>query len=141
MQARGLLFEFTRMEKIPCVLEGLCSAEMEQWNSHKSYRNFYCNQVKPKINIHEKDYLHATSFQSHIDKESCPYQWSIPDRRINQLFIDHIDFFFQIFVQILSFSSFLSWILFHLSIIFSNKIYFHNSLRKVQDKINVILKI
>ncbi|CCD71563.2 Rab-GAP TBC domain-containing protein [Caenorhabditis elegans] len=54
-KARGLLFEFTRMEKIPCVLEGLCSAEMEQWNSHKSYRNFYCNQ-------------------SHIDKESCPYQ-------------------------------------------------------------------
>lgn len=54
-KARGLLFEFTRMEKIPCVLEGLCSAEMEQWNSHKSFRNFYCNQ-------------------SHSDKESCPYQ-------------------------------------------------------------------
>uniref|UniRef100_A0A1I7TJK6 Rab-GAP TBC domain-containing protein n=1 Tax=Caenorhabditis tropicalis TaxID=1561998 RepID=A0A1I7TJK6_9PELO len=54
-KARGLLYEFTRMEKIPCVLEGLCSAEMEQWNSHKSFRNFYCNQ-------------------SHSDKEACPYQ-------------------------------------------------------------------
>ncbi|CAI2357165.1 unnamed protein product [Caenorhabditis sp. 36 PRJEB53466] len=54
-KARGLLFEFTRMEKIPCVLEGLCSAEPEQWKSHKSFRNFYCNQ-------------------KHGDKESCPYQ-------------------------------------------------------------------
>ncbi|UMM41865.1 hypothetical protein L5515_017934 [Caenorhabditis briggsae] len=54
-KARGLLYEFTRLEKIPCVLEGLCSAENEQWHSHKSFRNFYCNQ-------------------SHTDKEVCPYQ-------------------------------------------------------------------
>uniref|UniRef100_A0A8R1E2Z2 Rab-GAP TBC domain-containing protein n=1 Tax=Caenorhabditis japonica TaxID=281687 RepID=A0A8R1E2Z2_CAEJA len=54
-KARGLLFEFTRMEKIPCGLEGICSAEIEQWNSHKPFRNFYCNQ-------------------NHTDKESCPYQ-------------------------------------------------------------------
>ncbi|CAI5454458.1 unnamed protein product [Caenorhabditis angaria] len=54
-KARGLLFEFTRLEKLPCVLEGLCSAEVEHWNTHKSFQNFYCSQ-------------------NHIDHESCPYR-------------------------------------------------------------------
>ncbi|CAB3400402.1 unnamed protein product [Caenorhabditis bovis] len=54
-KARGLLFQFTRLEKVPCVLEGLCSHEVEQWDTHKPFQVYYCNK-------------------SHPDCANCPYR-------------------------------------------------------------------
>ncbi|WKY14334.1 hypothetical protein Q1695_000127 [Nippostrongylus brasiliensis] len=42
-KARGLLHDFSRREKIPCTLAGLCTAEVEQWDSHRTKQQFVCN--------------------------------------------------------------------------------------------------
>ncbi|VDO55067.1 unnamed protein product [Haemonchus placei] len=44
-KARGLLYDFSRREKIPCSLVGLCTAEVEQWDSHRVKKRFECNKV------------------------------------------------------------------------------------------------
>ncbi|XGW35827.1 hypothetical protein V3C99_019201 [Haemonchus contortus] len=43
-KARGLLYDFSRREKIPCSLVGLCTAEVEQWDSHRVKKRFECNK-------------------------------------------------------------------------------------------------
>ncbi|VDO60602.1 unnamed protein product [Heligmosomoides polygyrus] len=44
-KARGLLHDFSRREKIPCSLAGLCTAEVEQWDSHRTKLQYECNKV------------------------------------------------------------------------------------------------
>ncbi|PIO73030.1 hypothetical protein TELCIR_05009, partial [Teladorsagia circumcincta] len=42
--ARGLLHDFSRREMIPCTLAGLCTAELEQWDSHRIKQRYECNK-------------------------------------------------------------------------------------------------
>ncbi|VDN56250.1 unnamed protein product [Dracunculus medinensis] len=54
-KARGLLYHFYRLEKVPCTLAGICEQEdIEQWNSHVSQRTYQCTKV-------------------HGDNEPCPF--------------------------------------------------------------------
>ncbi|KAK6041402.1 TBC domain protein [Cooperia oncophora] len=43
-KARGLLHHFSRRETIPCTLVGLCTTELEQWDSHRVKQRYECNK-------------------------------------------------------------------------------------------------
>uniref|UniRef100_A0A914EL90 Rab-GAP TBC domain-containing protein n=1 Tax=Acrobeloides nanus TaxID=290746 RepID=A0A914EL90_9BILA len=46
-KARGLLYQFYRLERIPCTLAGLCvhDAASEQWSSHVPPQTFECVKI------------------------------------------------------------------------------------------------
>uniref|UniRef100_A0A1I7ZV93 Rab-GAP TBC domain-containing protein n=1 Tax=Steinernema glaseri TaxID=37863 RepID=A0A1I7ZV93_9BILA len=55
-KARGLLYQFSRLEKVPCTLAGLCEYDTstDQWSSHVPQQSFECTRV-------------------HGDNEPCPF--------------------------------------------------------------------
>ncbi|TMS37035.1 hypothetical protein L596_004057 [Steinernema carpocapsae] len=55
-KARGLLYQFSRLEKVPCTLAGLCEYDTntDQWRSHVPQQSFECTRV-------------------HGDNEPCPF--------------------------------------------------------------------
>uniref|UniRef100_F1KVQ5 TBC1 domain family member 16 n=1 Tax=Ascaris suum TaxID=6253 RepID=F1KVQ5_ASCSU len=53
-KARGLLYHFYRLERVPCTLAGLCELDTEQWDSHVRHHVYECTRV-------------------HADNEPCPF--------------------------------------------------------------------
>ncbi|MFH4979522.1 hypothetical protein AB6A40_006231 [Gnathostoma spinigerum] len=53
-KARGLFYEFYRLERIPCTLAGICGDDADPWDSHTQHRIYECTKV-------------------HSDDEPCPF--------------------------------------------------------------------
>uniref|UniRef100_A0A915PJB7 Rab-GAP TBC domain-containing protein n=1 Tax=Setaria digitata TaxID=48799 RepID=A0A915PJB7_9BILA len=53
-KARGLLYQFHRLDKLPCTLADLCESDTEQWDTNIPQRTFECTKI-------------------HGEKEPCPF--------------------------------------------------------------------